>query len=368
MSAALITVAVPAYNAGRAIESALESALTQSLEDIEILVVNDGSQDNTKAVVERAAASDGRVVLINRAENKGVSAARETLVENARGEYIFWLDADDRMLRADALELLLQAAGADNDMVFFGELNQRIGGRAPAPPSGFPRDALIRRAIRRRTVSLRPFTRRSLLNRCVFPARNFGEDMALTIQCLVYARKIAFSPHILYHYIKNPLSICNNPRNALRNADDMTAMLEWAGAFLTERGLPDIAKTAEEEKAVSLRYSRLIRRGPIQTRPYLIEEGRRPLIKTRGRSAYREFALCCKGGSDLMAPCAFGGAMKLSRDAAGVYYTSGCCFFHGARAHPIFWTFPRRRRNTGRNAAPVTARRIRRAAGKAVSS
>lgn len=250
------TIAIPAYNTESTVARAIGSALGQTRQDIEILAVDDGSQDNTRAVVERAAA-DRRVVLINHAENKGVSAARKTLVEAARGEFIFWLDADDWILRADAIELLLPAA-ADADLVFFGERNQKTGGRVWLPPCSLHRMILC--AIRRRGASLRPLTRRSVLKRCVFPAQNFGEDAMLVAQCLVYARKIAFSPHFLYHYTNNPSSICNNPRNVAGNTEDIMAVLDWIAAFLTERGLPDLAKAAEEEKAAALRFKRQIRR------------------------------------------------------------------------------------------------------------
>lgn len=85
---------MPAYNAAAFIEAALESALGQTYSRLEILVVDDGSQDNTAALVEAIARRDARVCLL-RQRNAGVAAARNLAIEEAKGEFIAPLDADD---------------------------------------------------------------------------------------------------------------------------------------------------------------------------------------------------------------------------------------------------------------------------------
>jgi hypothetical protein len=90
----LVSVTIPAFNAGTYIGDALESAARQTYRNIEILVVDDGSHDDTVSVVETFAAKDGRVKLI-RQSNAGVAAARNCAIEAAEGEYIAPLDADD---------------------------------------------------------------------------------------------------------------------------------------------------------------------------------------------------------------------------------------------------------------------------------
>ncbi len=90
----LVSVVVPAYNAAAFIERTLNSVCAQSWSELEILVVDDGSSDDTADIVHRLAAGDGRIRLL-RQENQGVSAARNLGIENARGEYIALLDADD---------------------------------------------------------------------------------------------------------------------------------------------------------------------------------------------------------------------------------------------------------------------------------
>ena len=103
---------VPAFNAGQSLERALRSALaTDRL--VECIVVDDGSTDDTAAVAERLAAADPRIVALRLASNEGVSRARNRALAVARGEWLIFLEADDRLLPL-AVERLLDAA-ADGD-------------------------------------------------------------------------------------------------------------------------------------------------------------------------------------------------------------------------------------------------------------
>jgi glycosyltransferase involved in cell wall biosynthesis len=90
----LISIIIPAYNAERFVERTLGSALNQTFKDIEVIVVNDGSTDKTQSIVEDFVAKDGRVRLFNTI-NRGVAMARNFGIENARGAYLAFLDADD---------------------------------------------------------------------------------------------------------------------------------------------------------------------------------------------------------------------------------------------------------------------------------
>ncbi|XHR30848.1 MAG: glycosyltransferase family 2 protein [Chthoniobacteraceae bacterium] len=92
----LVSILIPAYNAGRFIERALESVRMQTLAEWEVIVVEDGSQDETQALVTKFAAEVPQMVRYERAtENRGVSATRNRLLELARGKYLAFLDADD---------------------------------------------------------------------------------------------------------------------------------------------------------------------------------------------------------------------------------------------------------------------------------
>lgn len=108
----LISVIVPAYNAGKYISRTLESVGRQSHRNLEIIVVDDGSTDDTAACVERAAAHDNRILLM-KSDHRGVSYARNRGIDRARSEYIALIDADDLWTRdklARQFEILSRSA------------------------------------------------------------------------------------------------------------------------------------------------------------------------------------------------------------------------------------------------------------------
>jgi len=90
----LVSVIVPAYNAEKFIEKTLSSVLAQTYKNIEVLVVDDGSQDRTAEIIQSFAQIDRRVTLLQQ-QNAGVAAARNLAIQASRGEYIAPIDADD---------------------------------------------------------------------------------------------------------------------------------------------------------------------------------------------------------------------------------------------------------------------------------
>ena len=100
----LITVMIPAYNAQKYIGRCIESLIKQTYHEIEILIVNDGSKDNTKSICEEFSRKDSRVRLINQ-ENGGEGAARNTGLREAKGKYLSFVDADD-YVKEDFIERL----------------------------------------------------------------------------------------------------------------------------------------------------------------------------------------------------------------------------------------------------------------------
>src|SRR5690242_3347165 len=92
----MVSVVIPAYNRASVIPQALQSVFDQGFDDLEIIVVDDASRDNIETVIGRI--NDPRLVYIRHDRNKGGAAARNTAIARARGEYIAFLDSDDRWL------------------------------------------------------------------------------------------------------------------------------------------------------------------------------------------------------------------------------------------------------------------------------
>ncbi len=115
----LLSVIIPAFQAERTIERAVNSALAIPCDAVEIVVVNDGSTDRTAPILEALASQDQRVVVISQ-ENKGRSAARNRGVRAAAGEWIMFLDSDDYLL-PDAFPGVLEKCQTSNSpLVVFG--------------------------------------------------------------------------------------------------------------------------------------------------------------------------------------------------------------------------------------------------------
>lgn len=106
-----VSVVVPIYNVSPWLDDCLTSLEIQTLKDIEIIMVNDGSTDDSRQIAARYAEKNSNFMLIDR-ENGGLSAARNTGMDMAQGEYIYFLDSDD-YLGENALELLYEKASKE---------------------------------------------------------------------------------------------------------------------------------------------------------------------------------------------------------------------------------------------------------------
>lgn len=100
----LVSIIIPAYNTGEYIHRAIESSLRQTHSNVEVIVVDDGSKDNTLEVAQSYAERDSRVRVFHK-ENGGVSSARNMGIREARGKYMMFLDSDD-WLEDEAVEIL----------------------------------------------------------------------------------------------------------------------------------------------------------------------------------------------------------------------------------------------------------------------
>ncbi|EIT1981457.1 TPA: glycosyltransferase family 2 protein, partial [Enterococcus faecalis] len=109
----LVSVVIPVYNVEKYVEKCLDSVINQTYQNLEIIIVNDGSTDNSLSVCQKKKLSDSRIKLINK-ENGGLSSARNAGIECAQGEFICFIDSDD-WIELDYIEVLLN--GMENTNV-----------------------------------------------------------------------------------------------------------------------------------------------------------------------------------------------------------------------------------------------------------
>jgi len=112
----MVSIVMPAYNAAKTIRASVESIQAQTVTDWELVVIDDGSKDDTAAILSELAAGDSRIRFLQNEKNSGASFTRNRAVELAQGEWIAFLDSDD-MWKPDKLEKQLRLADEHPDMV-----------------------------------------------------------------------------------------------------------------------------------------------------------------------------------------------------------------------------------------------------------
>lgn len=125
-----VSVVIPVYNTEAYVEEAVRSIMNQMLRDIEIIIIDDGSTDNSLSVIKKLAIEDSRIQYFSQI-NQGQSVARNAGIDKATGEYIYFMDSDD-ILEEEAFELCYNKCTAENldfiffDAVNFGEINKLV--------------------------------------------------------------------------------------------------------------------------------------------------------------------------------------------------------------------------------------------------
>lgn len=104
-----VSVIIPVYNVEAYLPSCLDSVINQTLKEMEIICINDGSPDNCLEILQDYAQRDSRIFIVDLKENKGLSVARNEGAARARGEYLYFMDSDDQ-ITPDAMEKLYERA------------------------------------------------------------------------------------------------------------------------------------------------------------------------------------------------------------------------------------------------------------------
>lgn len=126
-----VSVILPVYNVAAYLDETFASLLSQTLQEIEIIAVNDGSMDNSEDIIKKYAQQDARISYFSQ-ENQGQSAARNLALQHAKGEYIYMMDSDDVLANPDALRICYEYAEQNKaDFIFFDGDTLQEQGAAP---------------------------------------------------------------------------------------------------------------------------------------------------------------------------------------------------------------------------------------------
>ena len=131
-----ITVIIPVYNTGKYLEECLNSICKQTLQEIELICINDGSTDNSLSILKQFAKTDERIVILD-GINEGVAAARNKGILKAKGDYIAFMDSDDKYPSENVLEKMYEGIKKSGLMICGGSLNMLVNGMIVDDSSSF---------------------------------------------------------------------------------------------------------------------------------------------------------------------------------------------------------------------------------------
>lgn len=233
-----VSVIIPVYNTAGYLESALMSVSEQTLEEIEIIIINDGSTDSSGQIIDEFQIKDCRVKYYYQT-NQGQSVARNTGLDKATGEYVYFMDSDD-ILEKNALEICYQRSKTDNlDFGFFdadvfsedGSTLQwdyiRTGKMTEEILQGCEAMEKLLNIGRFRVAPWLLFIRRNFIEE--FQLRFFPgiihEDELFTTKLFIEAKRVALIPHILFHRRVRPNSTMTK-KFSDRNAEGYLRVIE----------------------------------------------------------------------------------------------------------------------------------------------
>lgn len=262
----MVSIIVPAYNSERYLQRCLTSLAAQTMPDFEVIVVNDGSTDETALIADSFAAKDSRFHVIHQ-ENKGVSAARQAALDHASGEYTIHVDSDD-WINPEMLEhLVSRAREKDAGMVIcdfivhFEDGGEEIWRQDPGSSDHWGvlgktfhdlYGSLCNKLIKRSYYSLAGVRLDESMHAC--------EDLWVVLSLLTHPIRIAYLGEALYHYdrTQNNSSLVNaNPlikerlhvlekyassydvSPVQRDFDNAVAHLAYDALFYSEEAIPD---------------------------------------------------------------------------------------------------------------------------------
>ena len=236
-----ISVIIPMYNAEKYIDECLDSVLAQTYKNLDIIVIDDGSTDDSIKIAEKKSKN----IKIIRNKHLGVSVARNRGLDIATGEWVHFVDADDKLAGTDFYEKVIDAiANPDIDLAAVGVLDEKRGLR---PTYSYKRARIYARTqkkinvtrVARRPAVWNYIFRRDMLNRhgLQFDSkRPISQDVMFSIPAVYYARAVVTVPGAFYWYRRTPTGAMRDPARAAARIKDKKIVWATAAQFAAAHG------------------------------------------------------------------------------------------------------------------------------------
>lgn len=232
-----ITIIIPVYNIAPYLRRCLDSVLQQTYELLEVIVINDGSTDNSLSILEEYALGDERIKIIDK-NNGGVTSCRKIGVEQADGGYVFFLDGDD-WLEKETIERLYWVAKKQDADVVVGDIQRRVKAKFfPYVVDDFEtlssKEYIYQLARGKQLWCLcMKLIKTSICKRMVVPdGLSMAEDMTGMLQIAYYAKCIAKCNYYGYNYYQREGASTKTPTR--KHAEDVLLAAEYVTGFLSK--------------------------------------------------------------------------------------------------------------------------------------
>lgn len=239
-----VSVVIPIYNVASYLEQCIESILKQTCQSMQIILVDDGSSDDSANICDRYAQTDERIVVIHQ-KNKGLVAARKAGLSKATGNYIGFVDGDDfvepDMFRDMVENLVVTEADFIHTGYFVGG-HENITFDTEILELGDDREEIIRKLILSNKSDISQHIwcklfRAELIKKCyakVPDNASYGEDLLNFCVCLLEAKKIFMFGHSYYHYRVRERSLSHS--SEMKAVKDEVVLYQGLMAVLKEYG------------------------------------------------------------------------------------------------------------------------------------
>ncbi|MGV4529436.1 glycosyltransferase family 2 protein [Ornithobacterium rhinotracheale] len=249
----MISVIVPIYNSDRYLRQCLESIQNQTFQDFEVILINDGSSDNSQSICEEFTTNDDRFKLINQ-ENKGLSEARNIGLQQASGDYICFVDSDD-WLELNMLELLHGDITKENaDISCCGYYIAKPNKNIPIWHQGDSvmwnrKEALSRLLINKemKDFAWAKLYKKELFDGITFPSGKYFEDIFTTYKVFSKANKIVKTNQSKYYYREHINSVTASQTACLQK--ELNLFEATYDLYLFAKNNPDSLENPAQVKA-----------------------------------------------------------------------------------------------------------------------
>ena len=211
-----VSVIIPVYNTEKWVEKCILSIQNGGYDNIEIIVVNDGSSDNSRDIINQLMNDDIRIIHIQK-KNEGLPKARETGINISTGDYVLFVDSDDYIEPQSIAEMVLMAVKDDADMVFT-DYNMTFNGMQENKIMRMnPKNTKITDGISYLRNEIECYMcmklyKSKIVKDIIQQSSPVCEDMFAMIQMLPKCNKIAYINKPLYNYLQTPDSIMRSSR------------------------------------------------------------------------------------------------------------------------------------------------------------